>query len=320
MVSSTSAQLDLHSLAAAVKRRARELGFELVGIAPASPSRYREYLRRWLDEGQGGTMEYLGNRFEERTDPGTYLPGVASVICVAMNYHVRLEPPPEGGVKGRVARYALGVDYHEIIKDRLHDLADWLRETAGGLTKSAVDTAPVMEKELAARAGGGWQGKNTCTINERVGSWLLLGEILTTLPLPHDEPATDRCGTCRRCLDACPTGALTGPYQLDARKCISYLTIEHRGEIEPELAGQMGDWLYGCDICQDVCPWNSKALESLDPALRPRFASGTLGAREVAGWTEEEYRLALRHSAMKRVKLPQLQRNARIVLDNSQGG
>jgi epoxyqueuosine reductase len=212
------------------------------------------------------------------------------------------------------------VDYHEIIKDRLHELADWLRETAGGLTKSAVDTAPVMEKELAARAGVGWQGKNTCTINERVGSWLLLGEILTTLPLPVDEPATDRCGTCRRCLDACPTGALTGPYQLDARKCISYLTIEHRGEIEPELAGQMGDWLYGCDVCQDVCPWNSKAVESLDPALAPRFGSGALDAREVAGWGEEEYRRALRHSAMKRVKLPQLQRNARIVLDNSQGG
>jgi epoxyqueuosine reductase len=245
---------------------------------------------------------------------------VASVICVAMNYYVRLDGPPEGGVTGRVARYALGVDYHEIIKDRLHELADWLRETAGGLTKSAVDTAPVMEKELAARAGVGWQGKNTCTINERVGSWLLLGEILTTLPLPHDEPATDRCGTCRRCLDACPTGALTGAYQLDARKCISYLTIEHRGEIEAELARQMGDWLYGCDICQDVCPWNSKALESLDPALRPRFRSGTLDAAEVAGWTEEEYRQALRHSAMKRVKLPQLQRNARIVLDNSQGG
>jgi epoxyqueuosine reductase len=320
MASPTVTQLDLQALAAAVKRRARELGFELVGIAPAGPSRYREYLRRWLDEGQGGTMEYLGKRFDERTNPGAYLPGVASVICVAMNYYVRLDEPAEGEVRGRVARYALGVDYHEIIKDRLHELADWLRETAGGLTKSAVDTAPVMEKELAARAGVGWQGKNTCTINERVGSWLLLGEILTTLPLPHDEPATDRCGTCRRCLDACPTGALTGPYQLDARKCISYLTIEHRGEIEPELAGQMGDWLYGCDICQDVCPWNSKALESLDPALRPRFASGTLGAREVAGWTEEEYRLALRHSAMKRVKLPQLQRNARIVLDNSQGG
>jgi len=313
-------RLDPYALAGAVKARARELGFDLVGIAPATPSRYRAYLRRWLDEGQAGAMEYLGNRFEERTDPKTYLPGAASVICLAKNYHVRLEPPPTEGVRGRVARYALGDDYHENIKDRLHDLADWLRETAGGLTKSAVDTAPVMEKEMAARAGVGWQGKNTCTINENVGSWLLLGEILTTLELPYDEPATDRCGTCRRCLDACPTGALTGPYQLDARRCISYLTIEERGEIEPGLAAQMGDWLYGCDVCQDVCPWNSKALESLDPALLPRFTSGTLDAREVAGWDEEAFRLALRRSAMKRVKLPQLARNARIVLNNCQGG
>src|SRR3954469_4953550 len=175
MTTSSPTQLDPYALAGAVKARARELGFELVGIAPATPSRYREYLRRWLDEGQGGAMEYLGNRFEERTDPKTYLPGAASVICLAMNYHVRLEPPPaDGAVRGRVARYALGVDYHEIIKDRLHDLADWLRETAGGVTESAVDTAPVMEKDLAARAGVGWQGKNTCTINEQVGSWLLL--------------------------------------------------------------------------------------------------------------------------------------------------
>jgi epoxyqueuosine reductase len=314
-------RLDPHALAADVKRRARELGFDLVGISPASPSRYREYLRQWLDSGQGGTMDYLAKRFEERTDPGVYLPGTASVICVAMNYHVKLdEAPGREGVRGRIARYALGDDYHEIIKTRLHVLADWLREVGGGQTRTAVDTAPVMEKELAARAGVGWQGKNTCTINENIGSWLLLGEILTTLALPHDQPATDRCGTCRRCLDACPTGALTGPYRLDARRCISYLTIEHRGEIEPGLAAQMGDWLYGCDVCQDVCPWNSKAIESLDPALRPRFASGTLDATEVAGWTEEEYRDRLRHSAMKRVKLPQLKRNARIVLNNSQGG
>lgn len=320
MATSSPTVIDSHALAGAIKAKARELGFDLVGIAPAAPSRYRDYLRRWLDEGQAGAMEFLGGRFEERTNPTTYLPGAASVICVAMNYHVRLEAPPAEGVRGRVARYALGDDYHEIIKDRLHDLADWLRETAGGVTKSAVDTAPVMEKELAARAGIGWQGKNTCTINENVGSWLLLGEILTTLALPHDEPATDRCGTCRRCLDACPTGAIVAPYQLDARKCISYLTIEHRGEIEAELQAQMGDWLYGCDVCQDVCPWNSKALESLDPALRPRFSSGTLDAREVANWDEEAYRPALRHTAMKRVKLPQLQRNARIVLNNSQGG
>jgi epoxyqueuosine reductase len=313
---------DPNQLALQVKQRARELGFDLVGIAPASPSRYREYLRQWLDDGQGGTMEYLASRFEERADPGAYLPGAQSVICVAMNYHVRLEESAEdaGGVRGKIARYALGDDYHEIIKDRLHDLADWLRGTVGGRTKSAVDTAPIMEKEMAARAGVGWLGKNTCVINERIGSWLLLGEILTTLELPADQPATDRCGTCRRCIDACPTGAITAPYQLDARKCISYLTIEHRTEIDPALQPLIGEWLYGCDICQDVCPFNSKAIESLDPALAPRFASGSVDVREVIEWSGEDYSRHLRRSAMKRVKLPQLKRNATIVLNNSQGG
>ncbi|HEY7115482.1 MAG TPA: tRNA epoxyqueuosine(34) reductase QueG [Tepidisphaeraceae bacterium] len=313
---------DMHQLAAAIKGRARELGFDLVGIAPVEPSRYRDYLREWLEGGQGGTMAYLANRFDERTDPTAYLPGAASVICVAMNYHVTLEPRADEsrGTSGRVARYALGDDYHAIIKTRLHGLADWIREASGGRTRSAVDTAPVMEKELAARAGVGWLGKNACIINEQAGSWLLLGEILTTLDLPHDRPAVDRCGTCRRCIDACPTGAITAPYQLDARRCISYLTIEHRGEIDSALRAQMGDWLYGCDVCQDVCPWNGKAVEALDPALKPRFADGTLDAREVLEWGDEEYRRNLRRSAMKRVKLPQLKRNARIVLDNSQGG
>jgi len=310
---------DASQLALMIKDRAREMGFDLVGIAPASPSRYREYLRRWLDDGQGGTMGYLASRFEERADPAAYLPGAQSVICVAMNYHVRLEEPETGGVRGKIARYALGDDYHEIIKDRLHDLADWLRAAAGGRTKSAVDTAPVMEKEMAARAGVGWVGKNTCVINERIGSWLLLGEILTTLELPADQPATDRCGTCRRCIDACPTGAITAPYQLDARKCISYLTIEHRQEIDPALQPLVGDWLYGCDICQDVCPFNSKAIESLDPALAPRFPSGSLDVREVIEWSGDDYSRHLRKSAIKRVKLPQLKRNATIVLNNSQG-
>ena len=305
-------------LAQVVKQRARELGFDLVGVAPASPSQYRDYLRRWLDEGQAGEMRYLAGRFDERTDPSNYLPGAASVICVAMNYHVPLEPRPDDGTRrGRIARYALGDDNHEIIKSRLHALADWLREVAPeAQTRACVDTAPVMEKEVAARAGVGWVGKNTCLINPAAGSWLLLGEVITTLPLPPDVPATDHCGTCTRCIDACPTGAITGPYQLDARKCISYLTIEHRGEIAPDLQAQLGDWLYGCDVCQDVCPHNRKPPGATDPALRPRFPSGTLDADEVTSWTDEQYRSALRGSAMKRAKLPVLQRNARIVAQN----
>ena len=224
---------------------------------------------------------------------------------------------PSNAHRGRIARYALGDDYHELIKSRLHALADWMRDIApDAQTRACVDTAPVMEKELAARTGVGWIGKNTCLINEEIGSWLLLGEIITTLVLPVDEPAADRCGTCRRCIDACPTGAITDAYQLDARKCISYLTIEHRGEISPELQRRMGDWLYGCDICQDVCPWNKQPPAAIDAALQPRFATGTLDVQEVLAWDSEKYRQTLRGSAMKRVKLPVLQRNARIVAEN----
>jgi epoxyqueuosine reductase len=316
MMTAASTIRDAQQLAAEIKHFARQLGFDLVGITSASPSNYRDYFRQWVDAGQAGEMDYLSRRFEERTDPATYFPGARSVICVAMNYHTPLDPPAAGSV-GRVARYALGDDYHEIMKGRLHELADWIRDNAAGAqTKCGVDTAPIMEKELAARAGVGWIGKNTCLINPQIGSWLLLGEVITTIDLPVDEPGVDHCGTCRRCIDACPTGAITAPYQLDARRCISYLTIEHRGAIDANLKSQISDWLYGCDICQDVCPHNSAALSTLNPALQPRFASGTFDVADVASWDEAAYRQSLRGSAMRRVKLPVLQRNARIVLDN----
>ena len=260
-------------------------------------------------------MEWLASRFEERTDVSAYMPGARSVICVGLNYHASLDEAVEGA-QGKVARYALGDDYHELIKKRLYRLADWLRQTAGGETRACVDTAPVMEKELAARAGVGWLGKNTCVINERIGSWILLGELITTLDLAFDDPAMDRCGTCTRCIDACPTAAITEPYQLDATRCISYLTIEHRGAIEPSLRPGIGDWLYGCDICQDVCPWNARAPEAEDASLQPRFASGTLDVEKVLNWDDGMYREKLRASAMKRVKLPVLKRNAQIVREN----
>ena len=309
-----------HALTRQIKLRAWSIGFDLVGIAPAEPSRFRGYLRTWLDTGQAGEMAYLGNRFDERTDPATYLPGARSVICAAINYHVPLQQvaPDQRQHHGRIARYALGDDYHELLKTRLHKLADRVREMVpGSQTRACVDTAPVMEKELATRAGIGWMGKNTCVISPEIGSWLLLGEILTTIALPADEPETDHCGTCTRCIDACPTGAITAPYQLDARRCISYLTIEHRGPIPSEYEPLIGQWLCGCDICQDVCPHNSKAPVAEAPELQPRFRTGTLDIRQVLDWSERDYQSSLRGSAMKRVKLPILQRNARIVASNS---
>jgi epoxyqueuosine reductase len=311
---------DANLTAVALKRRASELGFDRVGIARCDASRYAGYFRRWLDEGGAGEMHYLASRFDERVEPARYLPGAVSAICVAMNYHVPLEPaahPPEAA-PGRIARYALGDDYHELIKSRLHQLADWIRQAVPDCeTRACVDTAPVLEKDLAARAGIGWMGKNTCIIHPQLGSWLLLGEIITTLALPPDEPITDHCGSCTRCIDACPTGAITAPYQLDALRCISYLTIEHRGDIPAGLQPAIGDWLYGCDICQDVCPFNRKAPVAMDPAWQPRFPTGTLDAHDVLNWTDADYRSQLRGSAMKRVKLPILQRNAAIVAANS---
>lgn len=307
------------ALANAIKQKARELGFDLVGVAPAEPTGRREYLRAWLDAGRAGTMDYLARRFDERADPQTYLPGAASVVCVAINYYSELEPVSGQNTDehARVARYALGDDYHELVKPRLYDLADWMREQVpGAKTRCGVDTVPVLERELAARAGIGWVGKNTCVINPRLGSWILLGEVLTTIPLPSDEPLTDHCGSCTRCLDACPTGAITEPYRLDASRCISYLTIEHRGEIAESFHRPIGDWLYGCDVCQDVCPHNSGATPTTHAALRPRFATGTLAARDVAGWTDDDYRQKLRGSAMKRIKLPVLKRNAGIAARN----
>jgi len=303
-------------LVEAIKSRAAELGFDLAGIAPAAPAAHREHFRRWLDEGLAGSMHpWLERRFEERTDPRVYLPGAQSIICVAANYFAPVPSttatPP--GQRGRIARYALGEDYHQVMMRRLHTLADWLRrQCPGARTRCAVDTAPVMEKEHAARAGIGWMGKNTCIINPRLGSWLVLGEIITTASLPPDQPLPDRCGTCTRCIDACPTHAIIAPYRLDARRCIAYLTIEHRGQIPDELRGAVPPWLFGCDVCQEVCPWNAHAKPARDPAFAPRLPPEGLDIREVLRWTDDDRRAILRRSAMRRATLSMLKRNAGI--------
>ncbi len=311
--------------AEAIKSKAISIGFDLVGIAPAGRSVRAEYFADWLAAGNAGSMSYLSNRFDERTDPGQYLTGARSVICLAVNYYVddaedsgpglRSPSDPAPAAPARVARYARGRDYHKWLKQKLFDLADWIRDTYPGVrTRSGTDSVPVMEKELAVRAGVGWMGKNTCVISPKLGSWILLGEVLTTMDLPPDETVTDRCGTCTRCIDACPTDALT-PYQLNGTRCISYLTIEHRGEIPADLKPGIGDWLYGCDICQDVCPFNRKPTAATGDEVRPRVPA-TIDARRVLDWSVDDYRTATRGTAIKRVKLPVLKRNAETVLAN----
>ena len=298
---------------AEVKALARRLGFARCGVAAAGPSRQADHITRYLAEGMHGEMAWLAKRADERADVRRYVPDAKSVIVVALSYNVPLEPTPPG--HGRIARYAVGDDYHDHLKKRLFKIADLCRDL-GGEARPCVDTAPVLEREWAGRAGVGWQGKNGCTIDTTSGSYLLLGEVITSLDLPPDAPAVDRCGTCTRCLDACPTDALVEPRVLDARRCISYLTIEHRGEIDPALRRGIGDWLFGCDICQEVCPWNRKALPATDDAVRPRFPTGSLDPADVLAWEPEDYQRTLRRSAMKRVKLPVLKRNAQIVKDN----
>ena len=263
--------------------RCLSAGFALAGVCDAAPSDWEEAYREWIAAGKQGEMGYLARNVEKRLDPRELVPGARSVIVVADQYGSRnQEPAPVKTGDGRVARYAQGADYHVVMKERLHAICDALRlEHPGHEFRAFVDTAPVLEREHALRAGLGWIGKNTLLIHPQLGSWLFLGGILTTLEVrlpPEQEgkgPEPDHCGTCTRCIDACPTAAISpGPERsIDARRCISYLTIEHRSAIAPELAAQMGEWLYGCDVCQEVCPHNSPRSAEVDVAFPfQRFA------------------------------------------------
>jgi len=300
-----------------------EYGFALAGVCTVEPSAWGDEFRAWLAAGRHGSMGYLENNLETRLDPARMLEGVRSAIVVGDLYATRADSPdgsqgePLEPGQGRIARYARGADYHKVIKKRLHALADSLASAHEGHTfRTAVDTAPVLERELAARAGIGWTGKHTLTIHPREGSYFLLGVLLTTLELePPGEPVTDHCGTCTRCIEACPTDAIT-PYSVDGSRCISYLTIEHRGRIEPGLHSGIQDWVYGCDICQEVCPHNSlretgAAVRSDYAPLRDRF-----DLLDVLGWDEDARRAVFTGSAMKRATLAMMKRNAVIVLGN----
>ncbi|MCH8854501.1 MAG: tRNA epoxyqueuosine(34) reductase QueG [Planctomycetes bacterium] len=304
-----------------VKRVAARLGLDRCGIARAEPIGRAAYLRAWLDAGRAGSMEYLNRYFTQRTDPRELLPNATSVIVVALLYH-QPHPPgisEDGSARGRVAMYAWGDDYHDIIKAKLRDVMDHLRAELSEPFefKVCVDTSPLLERELAAAAGIGWIGKNTLVLNQKVGSYFFLGEIVTTLEIAPDEPMADHCGTCTRCLDACPTQAFPQPYEMDASRCISYLTIERRQPIRDDLHASMEDWIFGCDVCQQVCPYNQGAPLTQEPSFKARPPSLRPVLEEVIAWSADDYRQQLQGSAMKRATLPMLQRNARIALANA---
>ncbi|HET8531199.1 MAG TPA: tRNA epoxyqueuosine(34) reductase QueG [Methylomirabilota bacterium] len=294
-----------------VKALALELGFDLVAVGPAAPPEHGAALRRWVEAGHAGTMGYLSRRLEERLDPARVLPGARAAVCVALNYY---QGESEDTSWRPIARYAWGRDYHDVIGPRLERLAAHLTEAAGARSRGYVDTGPVLERDLAARAGLGWIGKNTMLLHPTLGSWFFIGVLLTTADLVADAPLADRCGSCRACLDACPTGAFVAPYVLDARRCISYLTIEHRGEIDPALHRGMAGWQFGCDVCQDVCPWNRKAPTTRHPELVPDAAYP--GAAAVSTMDDAAIREAFRGSALLRAKPAGLRRNAVIYREN----
>ena len=298
-----------------LKAEATRLGFDRVGVAPAVvPPGYGRYLD-WLERGRAAGMAYMRDRAEARRHPDGVLPGARSVVVVALVYG-RPEPAEPGPTEGKVARYARGGDYHEVLWRRLDELLGWLRARRPGLLGRAVcDTAPLLERDFARLAGLGWVGKNTCLIDRRIGSFTVLGSLLVDAELAYDEPlATGHCGTCTRCLDACPTDALPAPYELDARRCLSYWTIEHKGDIPAAMAEQLGDWAFDCDICQDVCPWNRQAPAWSEPALDPRAEWGN---PDLIGWLDRdpaEFRRALKGTALARSKRAGLARNAALVL------
>jgi epoxyqueuosine reductase len=309
------------NLARQVKSQGLALGFDLIGVAEAVPGEDTRFLRSWLARGFAGRMEYLERRVEERVDPRLVLPGVRSAVVVGLVHAERHRAVPDGTARGQVASYAGGDDYHEVLRDRLRALEQRIGALAGRPVKSRayVDTGPVQERALAARAGLGWIGKNTCLIHPRLGSTLLLGVVLCDLELEPDRPEPDHCGTCRACLDACPTEAFPEPGVLDATRCISYTR-----PIAEELRAAHGDQLFGCDLCQEVCPWNTrpKRRTPSDPlGLRARLAQREPWREPSVEWVlgldEQSWREATRRTALRRARHRGLLRNALVVAGNA---
>jgi epoxyqueuosine reductase len=305
-----------------VRHLAAECGFDLAGVAMPYPVPDFGRFRHWVDWGLAGEMGYLtDHRAEVRNDPARLLPGVRSIICVGLVYNgpepysTRFDDPE----RGWISRYAWGDDYHNVVREKLESLNCKLMEIEQFKSRVCADTAPLLERSLARRAGLGWIGKNTCLINQQLGSWFFLGELLTTLEIEPDAPPPDRCGSCTRCIDACPTAAIVpspeGRFELDARLCISYFTIELRSGIPEEQRAALGAHVFGCDICQDVCPWNSRAAQTNETAFHPREFAPNL--ERMAGITEAEFMQMFRKTPVSRAKYKGFLRNVAVAMGNS---
>lgn len=304
-----------------IRSHARALGFDVVGIAPVDVQPEADRFVEWLQAGYAGEMEYLHRQMPARMEPRQILPDAASVIVAGVSYNTAA--PTSDQVKdprrGWISRYAWGADYHEVMQQQLEKLDSFIKELAGEHYQSRfyVDTGPVLDRVFARHAGLGWFGKNTNLLNQKFGSWIFIGEIITNLTLQVDQPVPDRCGRCHACMDACPTGAFVAPYVLDARRCISYLTIELRGAIPADLRERIGQHVFGCDICQEVCPWNRKAAVTSEPAFAPRPGNLAPDLVELAQLDDAEFRQRFQHSAVRRAKRHGILRNILVAMGNS---
>jgi len=319
--SETSA--DYRALSRAIKDQAVAAGFEKVGIVRADALRTeRAHLKEWLDRGYQGEMKWMARDPDLRTDPRKFFPQAQSIVVVALNYYTPAKHAEEPAT-GKVSRYAWGDDYHDVLGSKLQSLLSWVEEqdpAAAG--KVCVDIQPMLDKAWAVRAGLGWIGKHTNLITQEFGSWVFIGELLLNLELEYDtDQVEDHCGSCTLCIDACPTAAIAEPYVVDANKCISHATIELRGpELPGDIATHLGGWLYGCDICQDVCPWNRFEQATNEARFEPRPGNINPTLSDVMALTPETYAQRFRHSAMKRAKLTGLQRNARALQSQASPG
>ena len=303
------------ALTTEIRRKAQELGFAGLGVARAeSLTEEGRKLQDWLSRGFHATMGWMEANIEKRVDPRLVLPEAKSVISLAMNYYVAVPHRDDRSV-GKISRYAWGDDYHDVLISRIQSLVECIKSLRPDVkAKVYVDTGPVMDKAWAVRAGVGWLGKHTNVITKEYGSWIFLGEILLNLELEYDQPIGDFCGSCRACIDACPTGAIVDEYLLDSNRCISYLTIEHRGEFSGELASKFENWIYGCDICQDVCPWNRFQQPTSEAGFFPRPGNVAPKLGELAKMISSEFSRRFHQSPIKRTKHRGFVRNVKAVL------